>query len=363
MDPVRLLWKCRKRAQAVWLLLCLIAAINLTASAQDSAPFNQDVSPAPFLTGGIGYITHVEGGHPINGPVASPVFLLPIGQKWLLEGRGDFEGDIETRPEGGVSATSQNLLDYLQLDYIANKYVTVTVGRFLTPFGIYNERLYPIWIRALQSEPLILPVGTGVGSNDGAMLRGGFDLSHTVELNYAAYFSALSTVPRLDSERLAGARLGLFFPKHRFEIGASGQHVLDGDRANAYGLHMAWQPLAAPLSLHAEYAYDARGKGYWLEAAYRLSKVPAMRKITNHTEVVARVQQFSVGKDISENEALGLPVVQTNQFDFGVNYYFRDDFRIQAAYGRSFSAEGNQNQWTIGITYRFVFPLLPGVAQ
>ena len=43
--------------------------------------------------------------------------------------------------------------NYLQADYIANKYVTVTMGRFLTPFGIFNERLYPIWIRSLQQDP------------------------------------------------------------------------------------------------------------------------------------------------------------------------------------------------------------------
>src|SRR5579872_1965660 len=361
MQSTRLLQMCLKGARTGGCVLqtLLIAATCLSVHAQNNAA-SDDVSPAPFLTGGIGYITQVEGGHPVNGPVASPVLLVPIGEKWLLESRGDFEGDIESRPNGGVSATSQNNVDYLQLDYIANKYVTVTVGRFLTPFGMYNERLYPIWIRALQSEPLILPVGTGEGSSNGAMLRGGFDLSRKVELNYTAYFSALSTVPGLSADRAAGARAGFFFSKLRLEIGASGEHLLDGDRANAYGVHLAWQPKAAPLSVHAEYAYDIRGKGYWLEAAYRLSAVPVARKIARHTEVVARMQQFFAGKDTSGNEDLGLPTLQTNQSDFGVNYYFRDDFRIQAAYARNFSADGNQNQWTIGITYRFAFPLLPG---
>ncbi len=53
-----------------------------------------------------------------------------------------------------ADGVSKNL-DYAQVDYIANPYLTVTMGRFLTPFGIFNERLYPIWIRSLQQDPLI----------------------------------------------------------------------------------------------------------------------------------------------------------------------------------------------------------------
>ena len=64
-------------------------------------------------------------------------------------GRSGFHGPVEKE------------VDYAQVDFIANPYLTVTVGRFLTPFGIYNERLYPVWIRNLQSDPLILPIGTG----------------------------------------------------------------------------------------------------------------------------------------------------------------------------------------------------------
>ena len=43
---------------------------------------------------------------------------------------------------------------------VETPFVTVTVGRFLTPFGIFNERLYPVWIRFLQPDPLILPIRT-----------------------------------------------------------------------------------------------------------------------------------------------------------------------------------------------------------
>jgi hypothetical protein len=63
------------------------------------------------------------------------------------------------RPPGGGSygdEVSKNP-DYLEADYIANPHVTVTLGRFLTPFGMFYERLYPIWIRSLQQELLLGP--------------------------------------------------------------------------------------------------------------------------------------------------------------------------------------------------------------
>jgi hypothetical protein len=58
-----------------------------------------------------------------------------------------------------------------------------------------------------------------------------------------------------------------------------------------------------------------------------------------------------------------LPPINTQVFEFGVNYYFRDDLRAVSSYGRQFTAQGNQNVWTIGVTYRFVMPLVPGASN
>jgi hypothetical protein len=77
-------------------------------------------------------------------------------------------------------------------------------GRFITPFGIYGERLAPNWIRALQLTPLILPVTSG--SSLGGMLRGGFPVGEKVNFNYAAYFSASNTNHIVATDRSTGAR-------------------------------------------------------------------------------------------------------------------------------------------------------------
>jgi len=313
--------------------------------------------PVPILTGNAGFFTNVEGGKAEIVPEINPVLLIPLGDRWLIEARGEFVGDFERKDgNGAYGGDVDKELDYLQVDYIADPYVTVTVGRFLTPFGIYNERLYPIWIRSLQPEPLIFPIATG--SSNGAMLRGGFPINTKVNLNYAAYFSALSTVSGVDSDRTMGGRMGAFFPGPRVEVGSSWQKLLQEDRTNAFGFHFAWQPTPLPLNIRWEYARSEQGSGYWIEAAYRLSQVRFWQHALQHTEIVGRGQQFFAGR-ISEDDEdeYGLPDVNTRQGDFGLNYYLHDGLKATASYGRQFSSDGNFNVWTVGLAYRFAVAL------
>ena len=314
--------------------------------------------PIPILSGGAGYFTNVTGGQAQLNPKMSPVLLLPIGDRWLIESRGEFEGDFRrTGGTGAYAGPVNKHLDYFELDYIANRYLTVTTGRFLTPFGIFNERLYPIWIRSLQPDPLIFPIATGSG--DGAMLRGGFPLNAKANMNYAAYVSVTSIgLGGVGSERLAGGRMGFFLPGPRIEAGASWQKLLQDERSNAFGFHFAWQPVRLPLNLRSEYARSFQGSGYWIEGAYRLTQVPFWQKAMRHTEIAARAQQFFIGQ-ISYNDAqqYGLPGVSTREGDLGLNYYLHDGLKAAASYGRQFSSDGNLNLWTVGLAYRFAFPL------
>src|SRR5262249_24153699 len=146
----------------------------------------------PVLTGNAGFFTNVEAGKTELVSEVNPVVLVPLGDRWLVDARGEFEGEFARKNgDGPFGGQVGKELNYLQADYIANPSVTVTVGRFLTPFGIYNERLYPIWIRDLQSTPLIFPIATG--SSNGVMFRGGFPMNAKANLNYATYFSVTTT--------------------------------------------------------------------------------------------------------------------------------------------------------------------------
>ena len=150
----------------------------------------------------------------------------------------------------------------------------------------------------------------------------------------------------------------------RLEVGASWQKVLQDDRKNAIGLHIAWQPRAVPLSLHSEFVSSNQGTGYWIEGAYRLSQVRFWQKAMRRTEFVVRGQQFFTGNITPEAAAsLELPSANTQEADFGFNYFLKDGLKLVGSYGRQFSSTGNFNQWTAGIAYRFVLPLSLGDMQ
>jgi hypothetical protein len=334
-------------------LLCLGLVPRGRAQAQEDKPI-------PILSGSFGAFSFVTAGQNLFDTQINPVLLVPLGDRWMIESRAEFEGQFQRPPGGGpYGGPVDKHVDYAQIDYIANPYLTVTVGRFLTPFGIFNERLYPVWIRFLQPDPLILPIRTA--PSDGAMFRGGFPVNPRANMNYALYVSTTSIgIDSVDAERHVGSRIGFFFPGPRLEAGGSWQKALQGNRKNAFGLHMGWQPAKLPLTLRSEYAHSFEGSGYWVESAYRLSQLNFWRKAMRRTELVGRGQQFFVGAIGADAEdALGLPAANTREADFGVNYFLRDGMKGIFSYGRQFSRVGDFNQWSFGLAYRFLIPLGP----
>jgi hypothetical protein len=343
------------RGRAALLVSCV--ALYFAASSA-SAQLPDSERPIPILTGTAGTFSFVTASQQQLDAQINPVLLLPLGDHWLVEGRAEFQGAFQRPPDGGPygGPVSKNL-DYLQADYIANPYLTLTMGRFLTPFGIFNERLYPIWIRSLQQDPLIFPIATG--SSDGMMLRGGFPANAKANFTYAVYVSAISTGHNnLGSNRNVGGRVSVFLPGPRVEVGASWQKLLQDERSNAFGFHFTWLSTQLPLNVHSEYAHSNRGSGYWIDGAYRLSQLHFWQKAMRRTELAGRAEQFFLGSITSdEAAAFGLSTANTREGEFGLNYYPKDGLKVLGSYGRQFSSAGNQNLWTVGIAYRFLIPL------
>lgn len=336
-------------------LLCLVASCWAQPEAEVSPPpIQSEVKPVPVLSGGLAFVPTWDGGNPILVSIVSPVLLVPLGDNLLVESRAAFEGDFQRRDgnSGDFTGAIQKSLDYMELDYLANRYITITAGRFLTPFNIFNERLYPNWVRNTQTDPLIFPIGTG--SDNGMMVRGGIPADTNLTLNYAVYFSTLSNADHFESERHVGARAGVFLPRERMEVGMSVQHQLQDARLSRYGFHLQWQPTRIPLDLRAEGAYSrAEGNGLWIEGAYRLRNAPS--SVLRRTQLVGRAQIFDSGSVPGINASL--PSTSMQRAEWGLNYYLNDGWKVLASYGRTFVATGDSNIWTIGMTYRFVLPL------
>jgi hypothetical protein len=189
------------------------------------------------------------------------------------------------------------------------------------------------------------------------MARGGWDSGNGYSINYTAYASTLSTVNKLESERSAGGRFGIFFPKSRLEVGTSYQKSLQAARGNSEGMDVSWDPYRAPLDVKGEWAHSASGYGYWIEAAYRLSQYHGSTSAIGRLEPVIRMEQFHRSMSIAGDS---LPGSSERRPDFGVNYYLAHEVRLHASYGRQFNNQLNSNIWEFGVTYRFLFPAWPG---
>jgi hypothetical protein len=316
-------------------------------------------SAVPVISGAAGFLSTTDGGTNFLEPILVPVLSVPIGDNWLIEARGEVQDfSIRSSTTGSYQSQVFKGVDYAQVDYTATRWLTIVGGRFLTPFGMYDERLTAIWIHNLQDVPLIFGIGTRTsGSSLGGMARGVFTPTSKAEINYTAYFSASNKTSYWGAGRTAGGRVGVFFPVQRVEVGMSYQRFLQNQRYNSFGAHFSWQPPSVPLDVKAEFAHSASGYGYWAEAAYRLSRFRGPNSALGRLQPVFRMQQFVRLEQIAGDV---LPSFNTQQADFGFDYYLPHEVRINSNYSRQFSSQGNENIWDIGVTYRFMFPLWPG---
>jgi hypothetical protein len=316
----------------------------------------------PLLSGGVGFYTNTNAGNTTYMPIIEPLLAAPIGQHILVESRAAL---LETWAPSGNSAqpgyehTHFVGLTYLQGDYIASPHLTVVGGSFLLPFGTYNERLSPIWISNFQDGPISSNIGlmsSGVGV--GGQVRGSAISRRKYSLAYAAYFSALSTNSQFASERSAGGRGSLYLPEQRLEVGFSYNRLLQGTHENFFGTHLWWEPKNTAFRLRSEFNRGQHAQGYWVEFDYRTQAFGGLNSFIGRFEPLFRMDQtFRLDNSTISD---GVPLVNTQRANFGLDYNLPHNTRILTSYARQFSSTGNHNVWETGIVYRFLFPAWKG---
>jgi hypothetical protein len=341
-----------KVTRSIWLIAFALTALYAVhhVTAQDT----------PLLSGGVAFFTNTTSGSTSYMPIIEPLLAAPVGKHLLIEGRAAL---LETWfPNGGDQPGYDHAhfigLAYLQGGYIVSPHLTVVGGRFLLPFGTYNERLTPIWIGNFQDGPLISPLGTMSGGTGlGGMVRGSAIARRKYSVDYAAYFSARSGNEQFSSERSSGGRTSVYLPGQRLEVGVSYNRLLQGTKENFYGTHVWWEPKDSAFRLRSEFARGHHAQGYWIEADYRLKTFGGLDSFVGRFEPVLRIQQTFRRDKIA---SAGLPSVNTQRADFGFDYNLPHNTRILTSYSRQFSSTGNQNIWETGIVYRFLFPAWKG---
>src|SRR3989338_1518010 len=161
----------------------------------------------------------------------NPIILAKVTENVLMESELEYE-------TGGTDIA----LEYAQIDWLLNDYVTFVAGKFLVPFGVFNERLHPNWINKVPNRPLPMNEVIPVDWTDvGIQARGNLPLGEwfgsvpeQVSMECALYLvnglegtegvslRSLRTGARTDdnNNKALGGRMGLKLPPWA-EFGAS----------------------------------------------------------------------------------------------------------------------------------------------
>ena len=286
---------------------------------------------------------------------------------WKLSDRLFFEGEVELVPGNsadGGGETGVNL-EYANISYIMNDYLTLKAGRFLAPFGTFADRLHPGWINKLPDQPIAVgEAGISPFAEFGVQASGGF-LAGTTKFNYAVY---LTNGPRLNmtdpamagslqfennvdfnNNKAGGARVG-FLPVPELELGYSfqtakvGQDVDASARLQAVDLSYvrASKLFMGVIDVKAQWVwskvsdlvYDVGGgpftfknqrNGGYAQLAYRPSKLEG--KFLNNLEGVVRWDKIS--------HPSGAPAETgfvAKRWTLGLDYWLGASAVVKAAY-------------------------------
>jgi hypothetical protein len=290
-------------------------------------------------------------------PDFSPFFFLQLNDQFLLAANIDINNS-------GVSVAEA------QVNWFATDWLTVVVGRYLTPIGFFNERLNHEWINRLPDVPLMFRQVSPLTSNDGIMLRGATYLGCSpVKLEYelwggnglqaAAVPTTVSAVANLENitggpdetnVKALGGRLGFWLPEWGLTGGVStyfnGRYSSGPpDQFNLWQIDLGYRK--GNWDARFEYAdnyqqaasyigNNIRRRGFYAQLAYRPYDLDHC--ILSKLEVAARYSRvWFHGIDPTQLDVttFATPVdvpVNREQWTFGVNYYFYASMALRLAY-------------------------------
>jgi len=302
-----------------------------------------------FLLTGYGFagFTDSENSNSSFNAGFNPIFLWRPLANLLFEAEVEFELE-DTETEVG--------LEYAQMSYLLNDYVTIGAGKFLNPSNYFMERLHPLWINKLPDKPITMLGSTRLQANTqlGVQVRGGIPIGQT-RGEYAFYASNGPTM-RADgtlnfknfsdsnSNKAIGGRLGwLPFPNFGIGYGFEVSAVDDLNGASLYSVTHAvdlnYQKtskyIKGAIDIRAQYArrqverssspmlaFNNLSSGGYAQIAYRpiLSSLQLIRNL----ESVLRYDWIDLPSSIMFSDE--------QRWAIGLNYYLTDRIMLKFAY-------------------------------
>lgn len=290
----------------------------------------------------------------------SPIFLWQLGDKIFFE--GEFNAELESGGGTGIE------LEYAQVSYVANDYLTFSAGKFLNPINYFVEQLHPAWLNKLPDRPLAVFNGLLPEGIVGAQLHGAAPLGPT-KIKYSVF---AGNAPSLDTQPVGDSHAGIlnfddqqfayshiavgghvgFFPIPQLELGYGIQRADVGPEGSGVGA--LWQSadmnyvqdsslLKGMIDLKAQWVWsnvdpytvdpvtglthlpaglsNDRNGGY-VQLAYRPTKVN--NKILKNLEPVVRYDMLN-----QRNTPIGF---DERRWAFGMDYWLTSSTVFKAAY-------------------------------
>ncbi len=166
-----------------------------------------------------------------------PIFLWKISDKLFVEAEPEFETG-----EGSLNIG----LEYANMVYIVNPYLTLHAGRFLPKFGAYRGRMGEGFINRFSTAPVGFGDG-GIGAMNevGVGAQGGFGAGST-KINYELY---VSNGPQILANPEEPENLGQF----------DYESYAGNNNAKAVGGRIGFLPLSNS-SLEIAYSFQTKSK-------------------------------------------------------------------------------------------------------
>lgn len=163
------------------------ATDRLRAELIDAGVFGRNTVVHLAGYGDVGYSSRKGGTKSFDAATFNPIFHFQYKEALF------FETELETKLQ--ADGSTEVGVEYANLNYFLNDYVTVFAGKFMSPIGFFRQNLHPSWINRFASAPPGFGHDGAAPSSDvGAGVRGGFHLG-TLKANYALY---MGNGPRLE---------------------------------------------------------------------------------------------------------------------------------------------------------------------